>query len=91
MPRPSIGPRDYFEKAPRSARSRLNRFVMFALGGSIWAVLMPEWVGTIVFVVAVGLTGAKIAEDFGNRGLRGYAMLMVVLMVYASAVAYAFA
>jgi hypothetical protein len=64
---------------------------MFALGGSIWAVLMPEWVGTIVFVVAVGLTGAKIAEDFGNRGLRGYAMLMVVLMVYASAVAYAFA
>jgi hypothetical protein len=52
---------------------------------------MPEWVGTIVFVVAVGLTGAKIAEDFGNRGLRGYAMLMVVLMVYASAVALAFA
>jgi len=52
---------------------------------------MPEWVGTIVFVVAVGLTGAKIAEDFGNRGLRGYAMLMVVLLVYASAVAFAFA
>ena len=62
-----------------------------ALGGLSWAIRMPEWVGTIVFVVAVGLTGAKIAEDFGNRGLRGYAMLMVVLMVYASAVAYAFA
>lgn len=52
---------------------------------------MPEWIGTIVFLVAVGLTGGKIAEDFGNRGLRGYAMLMVTLMVYASAVAYAFA
>ena len=52
---------------------------------------MPEWIGTIVFLVAVGLTGAKIAEDFGNRGLRGYAVLMVVLLVYASAVAVAFA
>ena len=61
------------------------------LGGQSWGIRMPEWVGTIVFVVAVGLTGAKIAEDFGNRGLRGYAMLMVVLLVYASAVAFAFA
>jgi hypothetical protein len=52
---------------------------------------MPEWIGTIIFLVAVGLTGAKIAEDFGNAGLRGYATLMVVLMVYASAVAVVFA
>jgi hypothetical protein len=52
---------------------------------------MPEWIGTIVFVVAVGLSGAKISDDFGNRGLRGYAVLMVALMVYASAVAIAFA
>jgi hypothetical protein len=52
---------------------------------------MPEWVGTLVFVVAVGLSGAKIAEDFGDRGLRGYAVLLVTLLVYASAVAIAFA
>jgi hypothetical protein len=52
---------------------------------------MPEWIGTIIFLIAVGLTGAKIAEDFGNAGLRGYATLMVVLMVYASAVAVVFA
>lgn len=77
--------------APRSVGSGFHGFVRFAPGGLIWALRMPEWVGTIVFVVAVGLTGAKIAEDFGNRGLRGYAMLMVTLMVYASAVAYAFA
>jgi hypothetical protein len=52
---------------------------------------MPEWVGTLVFVAAVGLSGAKIAEDFGNRGLRGYAVLLITLLVYASAVAVAFA
>lgn len=58
----------------------------------IWGgICMPEWIGTIVFVVAVGLSGAKISDDFGNRGLRGYAVLMVALMVYASAVAIAFA
>jgi len=82
---------DHSQIAPRLAGFGLHRFVRFALGGLIWAIRMPEWVGTIVFVVAVGLTGAKIAEDFGNRGLRGYALLMVVLLVYASAVAYAFA
>ncbi len=52
---------------------------------------MPEWIGTIVFFSALGLSGAKIAGDFGNRGLRGYAMLLVVLIVYAAAVAVAFA
>ena len=60
-------------------------------GRLIWGgILMPEWIGSIVFVVAVGLSGAKIAEDFGHRGLRGYAVLMITLMVYASAVALAF-
>lgn len=52
---------------------------------------MPEWIGTIVFLVALGLSGAKIARDFGQRGLLGYAFLMVVLAIYASAVAVAFA
>ena len=51
---------------------------------------MPDWIGTLMFVSAVGLSGSKIAEDFGNRGLRGYAMLLVTLTIYAAAVAIAF-
>jgi hypothetical protein len=52
---------------------------------------MPEWIGTIVFFSALGLSGAKIAGDFGKRGLLGYAMLLVMLVIYAAAVAVAFA
>jgi hypothetical protein len=52
---------------------------------------MPEWVGTILFLAAMAMSAAKIAEDFGNRGLRGYAMLILVLTIYAGAVATAFA
>jgi hypothetical protein len=55
-----------------------------------WEVGMPEWIGSVLFLGAVGLSGSKIAEDFGNRGLRGYAMLLVVLTIYAAAVAVAF-
>ncbi|GEM_PF-3117515 len=49
-----------------------------------------DWIGSLLFVTAVGLSGAKISEDFGNRGLRGYAMLFVTLLIYAAAVALAF-
>jgi hypothetical protein len=52
---------------------------------------MGEWVGSVLFLSALGLSGSKIAEDFGNRGLRGYAMLLVVLAIYAGAVAVAWA
>jgi hypothetical protein len=52
---------------------------------------MPEWIGSILFLSAVGLSGSKISDDFGNRGLRAYAMLMLVLGVYAYAVVAAFA
>jgi hypothetical protein len=52
---------------------------------------MPDWIGSALFLVAVGLTGSKISDDFGNRGLRGYAMLMLMLAIYAGAVAVAFA
>ncbi len=51
---------------------------------------MPEWIGSVLFLGALGLSGSKIAEDFGNRGLRGYGMLMVVLAIYAAAIALAF-
>jgi hypothetical protein len=52
---------------------------------------MPDWVGTVLFLVALGLTGAKVAEDFGEKGLLGYAMLLVTLTIYAAAVSIAFA
>jgi hypothetical protein len=51
---------------------------------------MPEWIGSVLFLSALGLSGSKISEDFGNRGLRGWAMLMLVLAVYAYAVVVAF-
>ena len=51
---------------------------------------MPEWIGSILFLSALGLSGSKISEDFGNRGLRAWAMLMLVLSVYAYAVVVAF-
>jgi hypothetical protein len=52
---------------------------------------MPEWVGTILFLVAVGLTGDKLVRDFGDRGLLGYGMLMLVIAILSSAVGVAFA
>ncbi len=51
---------------------------------------MPEWIGSVLFLSAVGLTGVKIAEDFGNRGLRGYATLFLMILIYATAIAVAY-
>jgi hypothetical protein len=51
---------------------------------------MPEWIGSVLFLSSVGLSGVKIAEDFGNRGLRGYATLFFLILVYASAIAVAY-
>jgi hypothetical protein len=39
----------------------------------------------------VVLTGSKLSDDFGQRGLRGYVMLMLLLGVYAGAIAVAYA
>ena len=51
---------------------------------------MPEWIGTILFFVAVGLTAAKLNEDFGENGALGYAMLMLMIIVYVAAVGVAY-
>ncbi|HUG32623.1 MAG TPA: hypothetical protein VMM14_07015 [Acidimicrobiia bacterium] len=51
---------------------------------------MPEWIGTILFFVAVGLTAAKLNEDFGDNGMIGYAMLILMIVVYAAAVGAAY-
>jgi hypothetical protein len=52
---------------------------------------MPEWVGTVLFLVAVGLSGDKLVRDFGDKGLLGYGMLMLMIAIYSSAVGAAFA
>ena len=51
---------------------------------------MPEWIGSVLFLFSVGLSGVKIATDFGNRGLRGYALLFLLILIYASAIAVAY-
>jgi hypothetical protein len=51
---------------------------------------MPEWIGTILFLAAIGLTATKINEDFGRRGEIGYLILMMMIAVYAGAVGAAY-
>lgn len=51
---------------------------------------MPEWLGTILFLSSVGLSGAKLSEDFGNRGLLGYGMLLILTLIYAAAIGIGF-
>lgn len=52
---------------------------------------MPEWIGTLLFFAAVVLTAAKVNRDFGDRGVAGYAMLIVMIAIYAAAVGSAYA
>lgn len=52
---------------------------------------MPEVVGTILFFAAIGLTAAKLNEDFGQRGEVGYAVLLLLIAIFAAAVGTAFA
>lgn len=47
---------------------------------------MSEWVLTILFFLAVGLTAAKLDEDFADRGLWGFAVLMLFTVMFAAAV-----
>lgn len=51
---------------------------------------MPEWIGTILFFAAIGLTAAKLNEDFAENGLLGYVMLLVMIAIYAAAVGSAY-
>jgi hypothetical protein len=51
---------------------------------------VPEWIGTALFFVAIGLTAPKLNDDFGEKGLRGYAVLMMMIAIYAAAVGSAF-
>lgn len=51
---------------------------------------MPEWIGTLLFFLAVGLTATKFNEDFGENGIAGYAMLLMMIAIYAAAVGSAY-
>lgn len=51
---------------------------------------MPEWIGTLLFLVAVGLTAAKLNRDFSDRGILGYVMLVVLIAAYAGAIGMAY-
>lgn len=51
---------------------------------------MPEWIGTILFLTAIGLTGAKLSDDFGRRGELGYLMLILMIAVYSAAIGFAY-
>lgn len=53
--------------------------------------MMLEMIGTILFLVAIGLTAAKLNDDFAEKGLLGYLMLLVMIIIYAAAVGTAFA
>lgn len=51
---------------------------------------MPEWIGTVMFFVAIALTAAKLNNDFRERGLLGYGVLIVMILIYAGAVGSAY-
>jgi hypothetical protein len=51
---------------------------------------MPEWIGTIIFFVAIGLTAAKLNEDFAENGILGYVMLLMMIVVYSAAIGSAY-
>ena len=52
---------------------------------------MPEVIGTILFLAAIALTAAKLNEDFGQRGEVGYAVLLLLIAIFAAAVGTAYA
>lgn len=53
-------------------------------------VAVPEWIGTLLFFVVIGLTAAKLNEDFGEKGKLGYLMLLMMIAVYAAAIGVAY-
>ena len=52
---------------------------------------IPEWIGTVLFFCAIGLTAAKVNRDFGDNGIAGYAILVLMIAIYAAAVGSAYA
>jgi hypothetical protein len=51
---------------------------------------VPEWIGTLLFFVAIGLTAIKINKDFGKRGELGYLLLITMITIYSGAIGLAY-
>lgn len=51
---------------------------------------LPEWIGTILFFLAIVFTATKFNRDFGDNGIAGYAMLLLMIAIYAAAVGAAY-
>ncbi len=51
---------------------------------------LPEWIGTILFFFAIVFTATKFNRDFGDNGVMGYAMLLLMIVIYAAAVGSAY-
>ncbi len=41
---------------------------------------------TLLFLAAVGLTGSKLNDDFADKGVLGWSMLLILTIVYAGLV-----
>lgn len=52
--------------------------------------VLPEWIGTVLFFLAIVLTATKFNRDFGDNGIAGYAMLMLMIALYAAAIGSAY-
>jgi hypothetical protein len=51
---------------------------------------LPEWIGTTLFLIAIGLTAVKLNDDFAEKGMLGYVVLIVMIAIYAGAVGSAY-
>jgi hypothetical protein len=51
---------------------------------------VPDWIGTGIFFLALGLTAAKVNEDIGQYGLVGYMVLLLMTFVYAAGIGLAY-
>ncbi|MFP3880781.1 MAG: hypothetical protein ACLFRT_02335 [Actinomycetota bacterium] len=52
---------------------------------------LPEGFGTVLFFLAIVFTAAKVNRDFGDNGIAGYAMLLLMITIYAAAIGSAYA
>ncbi len=52
---------------------------------------LPEWIGTVLFFLAVVFTATKFNRDFGENGIAGYALLVLMIALYAAAIGSAYA
>ncbi len=75
----------------RDSQGTLSAHVVRIADGGKEEAGVSELLGTILFFAAIGLTAAKLNEDFGQRGEVGYAVLLLLIAIFAAAVGTAFA